>query len=163
MALKADRALVRLAGPRAPEFANSVAAGFVVYRGSIVSLLSDGTIIPAGVAAPAGVSVVGNPGISSRYQNNLPNQNIVGDNYGPGPVRIERGSWALPFDVAPSWANYAAPVYAIDDQTVSLSDGSSPAVEDSTGKVTTPAVAATRLKIGVLAGFDERGTPFVTI
>jgi len=157
MALNADRALVRLAGPRVPEFANSVAAGFVVYRGSIVSLLSDGTIIPAGMATPAGVTVVGNPGISSRYQNNLSSQNIVGDNYGPGPVRVERGSWGLPFDAAPSWANFGASVYAIDDQTVSLSDGSSPASGN------TPAVAATRLKIGVLAGFDERGTPFVTI
>lgn len=155
--LNADRALVRLMAARAPLFGHMVAAGFVVYRGSITALLSDGTVIPAGVAAPAGLTVIANIGIASQQQNNLPNQNVISPNYGPGPVEVERGTWDLPFDTAPSWANYGASVYAIDDQTVSLSDGSSPASGN------TPAVAATRLKIGVLAGFDERGTPFVTI
>ncbi|RUT27392.1 hypothetical protein C0V97_01080 [Asaia sp. W19] len=157
MALEADRALVRLMVARGPVFGYAVAAGYVVYRGSITALLSDGTVIPAGVAAPAGLTVVANIGLASQQQNNMANQNVVSPNYGPGPVEIDRGTWALPFDEAPSWANYGASVYAIDDQTVSLSDGSSPASGN------TPAVAATRLKIGVLAGFDERGTPFVTI
>ncbi|GAB6968393.1 hypothetical protein JCM25156A_24310 [Komagataeibacter kakiaceti JCM 25156] len=55
----------------------------------------------------------------------------------------------MPFDTAPTWANVGATVYAIDDETVSLTE--------------TPEGGTARLQVGTLSGLDENGVPFVLI
>jgi len=151
MALSADRALDRLAtSPRTPEFGGTVAAGFTVYRGSIAVVCADGTIVPAGsVNTPA--TMVAVLGIAEHQQINAANFPGVGAFVGgSNPVKCEKGAWALPFDTAPTWANLNAPVYAIDDQTVSLTE--------------TPSGGSARLQVGTLIGFDfSTGTPYVEI
>jgi len=149
MPLNADRTLVQKAAPVGPEFGHSVAAGYVVYRGSICAVCSDGTIVPAGSAAPNGETLVAIVGLAQRMQNNLPNQPVVGEQFGPGPVWVVRGTWGLPFaDAAPTWANFGQPVYAVDDQSVSLTE--------------TPSGGTARLQVGTFAGLDLDGNPFVT-
>ncbi len=138
MALSADRKLdVREKVP--VEFGYYVGAGFIVYRGSIVAIRADFTIVPAG---SAGALV--NVGIAERMQSNLPPTGFTSSLQAPMAVRCRRGSWQLPFDVVPVAANIGAAVYAIDDQTVSLSSNS-----------------GAHLQCGVLEGFDERFNPWV--
>ncbi|MFT8422074.1 MAG: hypothetical protein ABF479_17425 [Gluconacetobacter sp.] len=150
MALTADRKLDRLATvPRTPEFGGVVAAGYALWRGSIAAVCADGTLVPAGAtgtpSAPVGVL-----GLAEHQQINTPNFPGMGQFVGGAtPVKCEKGAWALPFDVAPSWANLNAPVYAVDDQTVSLTQ--------------TPEGASARLLVGTLIGFDLGGTPYVEI
>ena len=61
-------------------------------------------------------------------------------------VRCRRGTFKLPFDVPPGAASINAPVYAVDDQTVSLSSN-----------------GGAHLQCGLLEGFDEKGNPWVKI
>ncbi|MBM9400374.1 hypothetical protein JUN65_02040 [Gluconacetobacter azotocaptans] len=146
--LASDRALGRLAVLPGPTFGHSVAAGFTVHRGSIVAVCQDSTIVPAGSTGTPSplVAIVG---LSPRLQINTGTFPGVGENVGPGPVTPEKGCWALPFDAAPTWANVGAPVYAIDDETVSLTE--------------TPEGGTARLQVGTLAGLDVDGTPYVLI
>lgn len=149
MALSADRALDMMTGPVLPQFEYGVHAGYRVYRNSLVWLLADGSIVPAGIASPpaAAVKVVG---LADHLQDNtgmLPTP-IGSGLSGPGPVRCLRGCWALPFDTAPGYASVGASVYALDDQTVTL---------------TAPSSGAATLAVGVLEGFDLDGRPFVQI
>lgn len=150
MALSADR-IVNHRQSIPVEYGYMVQAGAHVYRGSIVALCSDYTLIPAGsVGAPVAVAIVG---IAARQQ--------IG---GPPPVgavqsslnsqtavKCRKGSFQLPFDAPPPASAIGTPVYAIDDQTVSLSNGAS------------GGGAATHLQVGVLEGFDERGNPWTKI
>jgi len=149
MALVADRALDRLATPsRTPEFGGTVASGYTLYRGSIAVVCADGTLVPAGSAnTPSAMVAV--LGIAEHQQINTANFPGIGSFVGGGTsVKCERGSFALPFDAAPTWANFGAPVYAVDDQTVSLTQ--------------TPSGGSARLQVGVLIGFV--GTvPYVEI
>lgn len=149
MALTADRALDMMTGPVPPQFAYGVHSGYRVYRNSLVWLLADGTIVPANIANPpaAAVKVVG---LADHLQDNtgtLPTP-IGSGLSGPGPLRVQRGCWALPFDTAPSYASIGATVYAVDDQTVTL---------------TVPGSGASTLAVGTLSGFDLDGRPFVQI
>ena len=140
MALSADRKLdVREKVP--VEFGYYVGSGFVVYRGSIVQIRADFTIVPAGSAGGL-VSV----GIAERMQDNTAYTGFTSSLRQPMAVRCRRGSWQLPFDAAPGAASIGAAVYAIDDQTVSLSSNS-----------------GAHLQCGLLEGFDERGNPWVKI
>ncbi|GAB0119474.1 hypothetical protein [Acidisoma sp. 7E03] len=144
MALAADRVLdFRAVAPHG-RYGYAVQAGFKVYRGSIVALCGDKTIVPAGAASPnpAAVKVVG---VASHQQDNTSGA-LPGAWSGSGLVEVYRGWIALPFDAAPAGTNIGAPVYAVDDQTVSLSSSSN-----------------TRLQVGVLDGFDELGNPIVLI
>lgn len=148
--LKADRALVRADGPRQRPFGLPVAAGLTVYRGSIAVVFSDGTIAPAGTATPSGLTVATvSPGIVRHFQSNVPNPQVMSGQFGPGMVELDRGAWALPFDTAPTWDKLGEPVYAIDDETVSLTKAASD--------------GSTRVQVGTFAGLDEAGTPFVTL
>ena len=113
---------------------------------------SDGTLIPAGATPTAsGVTAIAVLGLAEHQQNNtgaIPN--VIGPFIGGATaVKCEKGAWALPFDTAPSWASVGAPVYAVDDQTVSLTQ--------------TPSGGSARLQVGTLAGLDLNGVPFVEI
>jgi hypothetical protein len=146
--LTSDRALDSIRCGHSPEFAHPVAAGNAVYRGSIVAVCQDGTIVQAGTAAPSS-PIVAVEGIARQGQDNTGTSNVYGANSGAGDVWIEKGAWALPFDAAPTWANKGAAVYAIDDETVSLTE--------------TPEGGTARLQVGTLAGIDPAGTPWVYI
>ena len=143
-----DRALDRMSCGSSPEFAHPVASANRVYRGSITAVCQDGTIVQAGIAAPPS-PIVAIAGIAQYGQDNTGTSNVFGANSGPGVVPALRGAWALPFDVAPTWANKGAPVYAVDDETVSLTE--------------TPDGGTARLQVGVLAGIDSTGTPWTLI
>lgn len=149
MALTADRNLNMLTGPTGPQWSAPVAAGFRIWRGSIVAVCLDGTIVPAAAAnTPSAQKAI--LGLASHLQDNTgANSMLVGSFIGAGNVRVLRGTWGLPFDVAPTWAAYLQPVYAIDDQTVSLTQ--------------TPQGGTPRLQVGLFAGLQADGTPYVTI
>lgn len=150
MALTADRKLDRLATvPRTPEFGGLVATGYTLWRGSIVVVCADGTLVPAGATGTpsAPVAVLG---MAEHQQINTPNFPGMGRFVGGATaVKCEKGAWALPFDANPTWANVNAPVYAVDDETVSLTQ--------------TPNGGSARLLVGTLIGFDLDGVPYVEI
>ncbi len=134
------------------EYGYYVQGGAHVFRGSIVALCSDFTLIPNGAAQPAGsappVVIVG---ISERQMvgGNPSTGAPVSSLNAPVAIRCRRGSYQVPFDAPPPAAAINTPVFAIDDQTVSLSNG---------------AVAGgppAHLQCGVLEGFDELGNPWV--
>ncbi|GBQ19908.1 hypothetical protein AA12717_0391 [Gluconacetobacter sacchari DSM 12717] len=143
-----DRALDSMVCGHAPEFAHPVASASRVYRGSVVAVCQDGTIVRAGTAAPPS-PIVAIEGIAQYGQDNTGTSNVYGANSGAGLVPVRKGAWALPFDVAPTWANKGAPVYAVDDETVSLTQ--------------TPEGGDARLQVGVLTGIDSTGTPWTYI
>ncbi|GAB6965964.1 hypothetical protein JCM25156A_32220 [Komagataeibacter kakiaceti JCM 25156] len=148
MALSDDRALDRIRCGARPEFPLSVAAGFCVYRGAITAVCQDGTAVPAGsTGTPSPLVAI--MGIARGRQDNSGTSQVYGDQSGPGPAWIEKDAFALPFDTAPTWANVGATVYAIDDETVSLTE--------------TPEGGTARLQVGTLSGLDENGVPFVLI
>ena len=147
--LTADRTLLRKMGPRRAMFAGPVAAGAALFRGSIAAVCPDGTLVPAGTQSPlfAPVAILG---IAKHQQLSTSGGLVTGDFVGSSTaVECETGCFALPFDTAPSWANKGQPVYAVDDQTVSLTQ--------------TPSGGTARLQVGVLAGLDVDGTPYVEI
>ena len=141
MALSADRKLdYREYGT--VEYGYLVQANFTVFRGSIVAICSDKTIIPAGATgSPAAVAIVG---IAERQASNITTTGIASSINNPGPVRCRRGSFQVPFDAAPPASAIGAVVYAVDDQTVSLSSAS-----------------GAHLACGTLEGFDQAGNPWV--
>ncbi|KXV50541.1 hypothetical protein AD945_01800 [Gluconobacter albidus] len=150
MALQSDRILVRADGPRLRPFGLVVATGQTVFRGSIAIVFSDGTIAPAGTATPSGLTVAPQTaGIATHFQSNVANPQVMSGQYGPAPVELDRGTYALPFDTAPTWDKLGSPVYAVDDETVSLTE--------------TPSGGSARTLVGTFAGLDETGTPFVTL
>lgn len=147
--LTADRTLLRKMGPRRAMFAGPVAAGAILFRGSIAAVCADGTLVPAGTqnTSSASVAILG---IAKHQQLPASGGLLMGTFVGSSTaVECETGCFALPFDVPPSWANYGQPVYAVDDQTVSLTQ--------------TPSGGTARLQVGVLAGIDADGTPYVEI
>ncbi|GBQ08929.1 hypothetical protein [Saccharibacter floricola] len=173
MALKQDRAVEEKLVPHAPEFGHRVAKGFRVYRGSLVAVCADGTIVPAGVTdtPSAPVAIVG---LARQFKDHSAAGSMFnGDRVGTHPIWVKKGCYALPFDTAPSWANVGQPVYAIDDETVSLSarSGTVAAAADaapfgSTISSDAPASmpsSTARLSVGTLAGFEVDGTPYVLI
>lgn len=146
MALSADRKIDWRLSPRRIGFAYPVAAGYRVFRNSLVTILQNGTLVPAGTASPPSPAVRVE-GLAEHMQDNTATGTMLPPEIaGPAPVLCNKGSFALPFDVAPTAAALGAPVYAIDDQTVSLSSNS-----------------GARLQAGVLDGFDTNGTPYVLI
>jgi hypothetical protein len=142
LALAADRVLL-VKQTQLAEFSYPVQTGARVFRGSIVALCSDGTIVPAGdgAASPGAVAIAG---IAEHVQDNTASPTLPSGQSGPGRVRCRRGCFALPFDTAPTAANFKAAVYAVDDQTVTLT-------------------ASGHLAVGTLAGFDENGVPWVQV
>lgn len=146
--LTTDRVLDQKQCSTGPVFGGSVANGFAVKKGSIAGICQDGTIVPAGTANPP-TPIVAIGGICDRGQDNTGTSNTYGASTGPGPVDMLNGCWALPFDVAPTWAAKGKPVYAVDDETVSLTE--------------TPDGGAARLQVGTLAGLETNGTPYVLI
>lgn len=162
MALTRDRGLPEKQVPHAAEFGHSVAAGFRVYRGSIVAVCQDGTIVPAGTTAATPSPVVAIAGIARQLKDNTAIDSVVqGNSVGDHPISVKKGCFSLPFDVVPTWGDVGKPVYAVDDETVSLSSGGTSAAA-STGSGSAPA-PSTRLQVGTLAGLEPDGTPFVTI
>ena len=150
MALAADRKLDHRASYPS-EYGYLVQSGAHVFRGSIVAICSDFTLIPAGtVGTPVAVAVVG---IAERQMTggNPATGAPVSSLNAPVAVRCRRGPFLLPFDTPPPASAIGAAVYAVDDQTVSLSNGA------------TGGGAATHLQLGTLEGFDERGNPWVKI
>lgn len=163
MALHSDRIVDEKAVPHAPEFGHSVAAGFRVYRGSIVAVCADGTIVPAGSTGTPSqpVAIVG---LARQFKDNSPAASVLnGDMAGPHPIWVKKGCYALPFsETQPTWANVGHPVYAVDDETVSLSSGGTAA--PASGESSSASSAApTRLQVGTLSGFELDGTPYVLI
>ncbi|OUI98099.1 hypothetical protein [Acetobacter cibinongensis] len=146
--LKTDRVLTQKQCATGPVFGGNVAAGFAVKRGSIAAFCQDGTLVPAGSAnTPSAIVAIG--GICGHGQDNTGTSNTYGATTGPGPVDMLNGCWALPFDAAPTWADKGKPVYAVDDETVSLTEA--------------PASGTARLQVGTLAGLETDGTPYVLI
>ena len=144
MALTAGRLLPYRDGDYAPEFAYPVQAGARVYRGSMVVLCSDGTLIPNGAAPAGGATVVDFAGIAEHVQDNTGLGTYPSGLSGPGSVRCRHGVFALPFDAAPTFTNVGSVVYGIDDQTVTLTAG-------------------THQAVGKLVGIDQYGTPWVQV
>lgn len=140
-----DRALDRIPCGHGPEFGLPLGAGMKLYRGSIAAVCQNGTLAQAGTPAPPS-PIVACAGIARQGQDNTGASNVYGDQSGAGNVWCERGTWALPFDVAPTWADAQKPVYAVDDQTVSLTQ--------------TPEGGAARIQVGILAGLDAAGVPW---
>lgn len=150
MALNSDRILVRALGPRLLPFGLPCAASMTVFRGSIAIVFSDGTIAPAGTATPSGLTVAPKvAGIAMHFQSNVANPPVISGQYGPGRVELDLGTYALPFDKVPTWDKLGSQVYAVDDETVSLTQ--------------TPSGGSARTLVGTFVGLDETGTPFVTL
>lgn len=146
--LTSDRVLQEKKSAANPEFGLPVAAGFKVYRGSICGVCADGTIVQAGATGtPQAIVAIG--GVARHGQDNTGAANTFGPAVGAGHVWLKKGAWAFPFDTEPTWADVKKPVYAVDDETVSLTE--------------TPTSGAARLQVGTLVGFDENGTPFVLV
>lgn len=150
MALNRDRALDEMKAAIGPEFPFVTAAGFRVFRGGIVAVCQDGTILPAGSANPPS-PIVAIAGVCRDFRDNTGSA-IVSDMVGDEPVQVMRRTFALPFDVMPTWANVNAPVYAVDDETVTLTENA-----------VTESAHVNRLQVGTLVGFDLSGTPYVKI
>lgn len=148
--LKADRTLRQKMGPRSPVFSGTVAAGFTLFRNSIAAVCADGTLVPAGSTGTpsAPVAILG---LARHMQINTANFPGTGPGVGGGTaVECLTGCYALPFsDTAPTWADKGKPVYAVDDETVSLTQ--------------TPGSGTARLQVGVFAGIDADGTPYTEI
>lgn len=164
MALNRDRTVDEKAVPHAPEFGHGVAAGFRVYRGSIVAVCAGGTIVPAGsTGIPSQpVAIVG---LARQFKDNSQAGSVLnGDMAGPHPIWVKKGCYALPFDTAPTWADLGKPVYAVDDESVSLSaGGAAPVVSGGTASEPASTASSTRLQVGTLAGLELDGTPYVLI
>ena len=124
------------------EFAYYVQAGARVFRGSILVLCSDETVIPAGAAPGGGATVAGFAGLADHYQDNTGTTGVPSGLSQPRRVRARRGCFAVAFDTPPAATNLHATVYALDDATVTLTPTGHPAV-------------------GALIGFDEHGLPWV--
>lgn len=149
--LAADRILSEKKVQPGPEFPHAVATGFRLYRGSISAVCADGTAVPAGsTGTPSALVAI--VGVSSAQYDNTGTSGAVPDVDTGGNAWIRKGCWALPFDVAPTWANVGAPVYAVDDETVTLTENAG-----------TEAAPVNRLQVGTLAGFEADGTPYVLI
>lgn len=149
--LAADRIIPERKIAPGPEFPHMVAAGFRLFRNSITAVCADGTVVPAG-SANTPSPLVAIVGMATTQYDNTGAAGLVPDiDTAPG-VWIRKGCWALPFDVAPTWANVNAPVYAVDDETVTLTENAG----------TEPA-PANRLQVGTLAGLESDGTPYVLI
>lgn len=148
MALTKDRVLPEKKISHAPEFPLTVAAGTRVFRGSICLVCQDGTVVAAGTAAPPS-PVVACAGIARHAQDNTGTSTVMSAQTGPGPLWCEKSCFGLPFDAPPTWANIKQPVYAVDDETVSLTE--------------TPASGAARIQVGTLAGLEADGTAYVLI
>lgn len=163
MALKDGRPVSEKQVPHAPEFGHGVAKGYRVYRGSIVAVCADGTIVPAGTTGTPS-PVVAIVGLARQFKDNSPAGSVLnGSMVGPDPIWVKKGCYALPFsETQPTWANVGQPVYAVDDEFVSLSGGSTSAPAAGEGSASSPA-APTRLQVGTLAGFELDGTPYTLI
>lgn len=126
-----------------PEFGYPVQAGSRVYRGGMVALCDDGTIVPAGTAVPTS-PIAAVIGIAEHIQDNSITPTLPAGLSGSNRVRVRRGCFPLPFDAAPPFSAINATVYAIDDQTVTLTQGA-------------------HLAVGKLVGFDENNNPWVQV
>lgn len=146
MALSKDRTLPEKKVSHAPEFPLSVAAGYRVFRGSLCIVCKDGSVVPAGTAAPPS-PVVASAGVARHAQDNTGTSAVMSAQVGPGPLWCEKGCFGVPFDTAPTWADVGKPVYAVDDETVSLTK--------------TPVSGSARLQVGTLSGLEADGTPYV--
>ncbi len=109
-----------------------VSAGTRLYKKALVAILAGGFAVPAGTAGAVSVVGVAENAVDNR-------EGIDGDQR----VRAVKSTFPFAFDVAPTFADIDKPVYAVDDDTVSL---------DGTGK----------LKCGVLDGIED-GQFFVRI
>ena len=148
--LSADRTLRMKMGPRRAMFAGTAAVGFAIYRGAIAAVCTDGTLVPAASAnTPSPIAAI--LGIARHQQINTTNFPGVGAFVGSvTPVECETGCFALPFvETAPTWANKGQPVYAVDDESVSLTE--------------TPSGGTARLQVGTFAGLDADGTAYTEI
>ncbi len=134
--LTSDALLTRRGGAKVSnEYGYPVAPGEIVYRGGLVGLNSSGQmqrIQTAGTVVFAGLAdrTLDNTA-SSAASSTL--------------VVANKGTWSLTVPSA-TVSNINAPVYASDDATLSLTQGSSPAL----------------LQVGVLSGI-EGGQTYVTI
>ncbi|WP_332117250.1 hypothetical protein [Azorhizobium caulinodans] len=112
-----------------------VKGGVRIFAKTLVAVTSAGLAIPAGTAGGVAIS-----GVARHHADNREGA----DN--EGTLRCDRGDcWAFTFDTAPGFASIGAPVYAVDDVTVSLDSSS-----------------GTRLKAGTLDGI-EGGIPWVRV
>lgn len=143
MPLTQDRELDQHAALGGPEFGYPLAANVAIYRNALVGLCQDGTLVPAGTAEPAS-PIVAVIGVSPEQVTTVANAPVFS-----GRLTPRKGCWALPFDTAPGYADIGKPVYAVDDETVSLTE--------------TPASGSARLQVGTLSGLEADGTPFVLI
>ena len=164
MALTKDRGLSEKAVPHAAEFGHAVAKGFRVFRGSIVALCADNTVVPAGSTGTPS-PIVGISGIARQFKDNTGKGGpLTGDAVGDHPIWIKKGCYAIPFDAQPTAASIGQPVYAVDDETVSLSNGAVPPPSSGgTAESSSSGTSSARLQVGTLSGIDLDGTPFVTI
>lgn len=109
-------------------YAYGVKGGTRIYAGTLVALTASGFAVPAG-HTDAKVIV----GVSAHHADN---RDGFDDD---GHIRVQKDrTWRLAFDAAPTVTDIGKPVYAVDDDTVSLSDGS-----------------GSRLQVGTLDGIEN--------
>lgn len=139
MALSADFIPARR-GPAATrnEFGYPPAAGAVIYAGALLGLTAQATVKPVGTSG-----VVAFAGLADRASgtSSVPAQPYVG---------ALKGTWALTVAGATA-ANVNAPVYATDDNTLTL------AATSGSGTNT-----VNNLAVGTLVGLDN-GQTFVSL
>ncbi|MCX5497320.1 hypothetical protein OSH11_21665 [Kaistia dalseonensis] len=112
-----------------------VKAATRIFARTLVAVTATGLAVPAGTVGA--VAVVG---VAGHHADNR---------LGPdadGKIRVDREVFTFAFaGTAPTFANIGSPVYAVDDNTVSLDSSS-----------------GTRLKAGTLDGIED-GTPWVRV
>ncbi|NHO33323.1 hypothetical protein [Acetobacter fallax] len=148
MPLTSDSSYLEKRVPHGPEFPHVVAAGVKTFRGSICLVCQDGTIVLPQTENPPS-PVVAVVGLADRQLDATATAGLAPAVGGEPPLWPKKGCWALPFDTAPTWADYGKPAYAVDDAQVSLTE--------------TPSGGSARLPVGTIAGFDEAGNAFVLI
>jgi len=132
MAASKDQALAYRDGAA---YGYGVKAVTIIYARTIVALTAGGLAVPAGHADAVVIA-----GVAKHHADNR-------DGFdGDGVLPVMKGdAYPFAFDAAPAYADIGKPVYAIDDNTVSLSDS-----------------GGTRLLAGTLDGI-EGGTAWTRI
>jgi hypothetical protein len=140
MALANDTLLTRRGRPQSgTEFGYLVAAGEIVYRGSLIGLNAAGNAVRLQTIAPIGPAVVA-IGVADRQIDNRTSAVVSSEH-----VTALHGTFGITVPSA-TVSNIHAPVYATDDSTTTLSSTGSPAP----------------LQVGTLAGL-ENGQTYVTM
>jgi hypothetical protein len=108
--------------PLPPKRTAPIAASTIIYAGAIVALNSSGYAVPYSTTGSC-IQILGRA--AHQVNNSTAGWNYLGGSAGAGQVEIDVGCFALNIytDSTITFANNGAPLYAVDDNNVSLFDG----------------------------------------